>query len=165
LWCLTRHLKPEVAVEARVGQDLAARLILEALDANLAGRLISVDQGEGQSEGHALEPRLSARHATAAGPIQRSLMQIQAEFGAIDLCVYDGAQGGRSIRFELETAWSALRPGGALVVDNIGASPALNMLMECHGDHRAIVCASQPSLPGIRRFEPEAKFAMLLKQP
>lgn len=163
LWCVTRHLKPELAVDAGVGDGLAARLVLEALDMNRAGRLLSVGQPQGERAPAAPAPRFAARHALVECAFQRALAQIETHFGQVDLCIHDAEQGGRSIRFELEAAWSALRPGGALLIDNVGSCSALQTFLACHGDHSAIIAAEEPGLPGVKRVVPKAKFAALFK--
>jgi hypothetical protein len=163
LWCVVRHLKPEITVEAGVRDGLTSLLVLEALDMNRTGRLLSVGQAHGERYAAASDARLAARHVVVESAFQRALAQVEAHFGRIDLCILDAEREGRSIRFELEMAWSALRPGGALLVDNVGSCAALKAFLDCHGDHRVIVGAEAPPLPGVKRFAPKAKFAALFK--
>lgn len=42
-----------------------------------------------------------------------------AELGKIDLFIHDSLHSEHNVRFEMDLAWSALPPGGAIVVDDI----------------------------------------------
>jgi hypothetical protein len=47
---------------------------------------------------------------------------VLSHLGEIDLFVHDSLHSERNVRFELDRAWAALRPNGALVVDDIDAN-------------------------------------------
>ena len=124
-WCATRHLGPERVVETGVARGITTATILEALRRNGAGHLWSVDlppplRPELAVEvGLAVPAELRDRWSLVSGTSRRRLPALLAELGAIDLFLHDSLHTGRNIRFELERAWAALRPGGVAIVDDV----------------------------------------------
>jgi hypothetical protein len=45
-----------------------------------------------------------------------------SRLGQIDLFIHDSLHSERNVRFELDRAWAALTPNGALVVDDVDAN-------------------------------------------
>ena len=134
-WCLTTHLRPVVVVETGVARGVTSRLILEALARIGSGRLSSVDLPAVDSSFHpqigiAVPERLRDKWTIRTGTSRRELPPLLDELGAIDLFVHDSLHTGRNISFEIKHAWAVLRPGGALLVDDVYQSLAFREFME-----------------------------------
>jgi hypothetical protein len=54
------------------------------------------------------------------------LPSVAASVGTLDLFIHDSLHTASNMTFELETAWGILRPGGALLVDDIGLNAAFD---------------------------------------
>ena len=148
-WCLTRHLRPRAAVETGVARGFTTRVILEGLQANGAGRLCSIDlppvlvQPRLQDQtGTAVAEGLKRRWTLVRGSSRRRLPKLLAELGSIDLFVHDSRHTRRNVCFELTRAWSALNPGGFLLVDDIHRNPGFALCVREFGCPPAIVCPS-----------------------
>jgi hypothetical protein len=129
LWCLVRHLRPPRVVETGVARGITTRILLEALDRNGTGRLWSIDLPLVRTPWHdqtaaAVPDSRHPRWTYVRGSSRRRLPGLLAELGGIDIFVHDSAHTEANMRFEFETAWSALRPGGALVSHDIQRNAA-----------------------------------------
>ena len=60
------------------------------------------------------------------GSSRRNLTPLTRELGTLDLFIHDSLHSGRNVSFELEEAWRVLRPGGAIVVDDVDANSAFH---------------------------------------
>ena len=129
-WCLTRHLPATTIVETGVGHGVTSRGVLEALLANGAGHLWSIDvppltiSARTPEIGVAVpgdlrEGDLRASWSYVRGSSRRRLPALLRELGEIDLFVHDSRHSTRNVLFECERAFAALRPGGFLVVDDL----------------------------------------------
>jgi len=148
-WCLARHEHPAVVVETGVARGFTSRMILEAIEAQGYGRLYSIDlpppldQGRVATEtGAAIAERLKSRWTLIVGSSRRHLPALLRELGTIDMFVHDSRHTRRNILFELRLAWTALRPGGFLLADDIHGTVAFEETVAAFGDPPAIVCAS-----------------------
>jgi hypothetical protein len=124
-WCAVRHLGPSKAVETGVARGVTSRVILEALSLSDEGRLWSVDLP------HPFAPELHCQTAAAIperrhdrwtyvrGSSRRQLPALLSHLGEIDMFVHDSLHTNRNMRFEMRLAWSALRPGGIMLVDDV----------------------------------------------
>lgn len=135
IWCLVSHLRPRRVLETGVARGITSRVILEGLERNGEGHLWSIDLPHLDTRLHdqigaAVPEDFRACWTYLPGTSRRRLRPLLDELGEIDLFVHDSLHTGRNVRFELETAWSALRPGGALVVDDIGHSLAFHGFTE-----------------------------------
>lgn len=124
VWCLTRHLKPARIVETGVARGITTRLILEALGLSRQGHLWSIDLppmqlGWNSQVAAAVPARLRSAWTYVRGSSRRRLPGLLKSLGTIDLFVHDSLHTESNMLFELEHAWHALRPGGALVMDDI----------------------------------------------
>lgn len=137
-WCLTTHLKPLTVVETGVARGVTSRLILEALTRCKAGRLFSVDLPAVDSSFHpqiaiAVPEQLRTGWTLRIGDSRHQLPRLLEELGEIDLFVHDSLHTGRNTNFELDRAWQVLRPGGALLVDDIYKSLAFRKFLNTTG--------------------------------
>jgi hypothetical protein len=158
IWCIARHLRPEHVVETGVARGITTRFLLDALDRNGAGRLCSVDlppraePALQQQIAIAVPSRLRGRWTYVQGSSRRRLPGVLARLAPIDLFVHDSRHTERNLRFELDRAWAALRPGGMLVADDIDVNWGFQAFGASAGAHRLLVCRAEPLKPDpIRR--------------
>jgi predicted O-methyltransferase YrrM len=93
------------------------------------------------------------------------LPEVLSRLGTIDLFVHDSLHTERNVRFEADLAWSVLRPGGAMVIDDIDSNGGFQSFVEDHPRCHALVCEAEPVRPDMRRFNQKGLFAILLKDP
>jgi hypothetical protein len=134
-WCIALHLQPGTTVETGVARGVTSRFVLEALDRLGAGRLSSVDLPSADSRFHgqigiAVPDRLHERWTFLYGTSRQRLPGLLSALGVIDFFIHDSLHTGRNTRFELDRAWAVLRPGGALLVDDVYQSLAFRRFVE-----------------------------------
>ena len=135
IWCLVAHLRPAAVVETGVAHGLTSRVILEGLSRNGHGHLWSIDLPAVDSALHAeiglaVNKGLRSRWSYVQGTSRERLPGLLADRGEVDLFVHDSLHTGRNQRFELESAWAALRPGGVAVIDDIDHSLAFRAFVD-----------------------------------
>jgi hypothetical protein len=169
LWCLTRHLKPDRIVETGVAHGMTSRFLLEALERNGKGKLFSIDlppleRAWKKQVGVAVGDRFANRWTYIKGSSRRRLPALLSELGQIDLFVHDSLHSEHNVRFEMDLAWAALRPGGALVVDDVDANWGFQSFLEFLPDQEFMICEAEPLRPDLRRFNAKGLFGIILKQ-
>jgi hypothetical protein len=169
IWCLTRHLKPKTIVETGVAHGVTTRCILEALNLNRDGHLWSIDlppleRAWRKEVGVAVGDRYSDRWSYIKGSSRRRLPELLSRLGQIDLFIHDSLHSERNVRFELDRAWSALRPNGALVVDDIDANWGFRSFTQTCSGHQSLICEAEPLRPDLRRFNKKGLFGIILKR-
>ncbi len=171
IWCLTRHLRPSNVVETGVAHGVSSRFILEALERNGGGgHLWSVDHPPLEHVWHeqigtAVGGRYSARWSYIRGSSKRRLPGIFSQLGQIDLFVHDSLHSEHNVRFEVDRAWAALRPGGAIVVDDIDVNWGFKSFVQAFTGHQSMICEAEPLHPDLRRFNKKGLFGIILKEP
>lgn len=170
VWCLTRHLRPKKVVETGVAHGVTSRCILEALNKNGDGYLWSIDlpplERNWRSQvGVAVDDRNSDRWSYIKGSSRRRLPELLSRLGQIDLFIHDSLHSERNVRFELDRAWAALKPGGALVVDDVDANWGFQSFTQTFSGHRSLICEAEPLRPDLRRFNKKGLFGIILKHP
>jgi Methyltransferase domain len=168
VWCLVRHLKPNKVVETGVAHGVTSRLILEALERNKSGHLWSIDlppieKPWRQQVGMAVGQRYANRWSYIKGPSRLRLPGLLSQIGQIDLFIHDSLHSERNVRFELDRAWAALRPGGALVIDDIDANRGFQSFTESFSGFQSVICEAEPLHPDERRFNQKGLFGIILK--
>lgn len=158
VWCMTRHLRPTSVVETGVARGVTSRVILEALTRDGTGRLCSIDlpalDNAIDSEIGATGPSsLRDRWTYVSGTSRRVLPGLLAGLGEINLFVHDSSHTTRNLRFELESAWNALRKG-AIVADGIERNKAFGEFTRSRPHIPALVASADDSA---------AQFGILLK--
>jgi hypothetical protein len=169
IWCLVRHLKPRSVVETGVAHGVTSRFILEALEKNGAGHLWSIDRPPMEPEwkqqiGVAVSDRLRDRWSYISGSSRRRLSGLLAQLGQIDLFVHDSLHSERNVRFEIDGAWAVLRPGGAIVVDDIDVNCGFHSFVQNTPAGHSLVCEAEPVRPDPRRFNRKGMFGIVLKE-
>lgn len=170
IWCLVRHLKPNKIVETGVAHGVTSRVILEALKRNGAGYLWSIDlppieKAWQKQVGAAVGDRYADQWSYIKGSSRRRLPGLLSRLGEIDLFIHDSLHSERNVRFELDRAWPALRPGGALVVDDVDANWGFRSFTQTFSDHQSMICEAEPLHPDLRRFNKKGLFGIILKEP
>jgi hypothetical protein len=169
VWFLTRHLRPRNVIETGVAHGVTSRFILEALERNARGHLWSIDRPPMEREWHqqigvAVNSSLRHRWSYVLGSSRRRLPSLLTQLGTVDLFVHDSLHSARNVRFEMDSVWAALTPGGVIVVDDIDVNRGFSSFTEhWHGDP-AIVCEAEPLRPDLRRFNRKGLFGMVVKQ-
>lgn len=146
LWCLVCHLHPAQVVETGVAHGLSSRIMLEALKRTGDGRLSSIDLPamtihERRAEiGVAVPDDLRGRWTYLEGASRRHLAPLLRELGQIGLFVHDSLHSTRNVRWELTTAWRALRPGGVVVVDDVDFNWGFEQFLAAGDDRQPLWC-------------------------
>jgi Methyltransferase domain len=170
VWCLTRHLKPSTIVETGVAHGVTSRFILEALERNKKGQLFSIDlppldEASRKQVGIAVGGRFADRWSYLKGTSRRHLPALLSQLGEVDLFIHDSLHSERNVRFEMDRAWNALSPNGALVVDDIDANWGFQSFLETFPTPQSMICEAEPIRPDLRRFNQKGQFGIVLKQP
>ena len=101
--------------------------------------------------GAAVGDRYSNRWSYIKGSSRRRLPELLSRLSQIDLFIHDSLHSERNVRFELDRAWTALRPGGALVVDDVDANNGFQSFTQNFSGHQSLICDAEPLRP-----DPEA---------
>jgi hypothetical protein len=170
IWCLTRHLQPAKIVETGVAHGVTSRFILEALQKNGRGHLWSIDVPPlerflKQQVGVAVGGRYPERWTYIKGSSRQRLPSLLSQLGQIDLFIHDSLHSERNVRFELDHAWAALRPGGVAVVDDVDANWGFKSFTETFSGHQSLIGDAEPLRPDPRRFNHKGLFGIIVKQP
>jgi hypothetical protein len=170
IWCLTRHLRPKKVVETGVAHGMTSRFILEALKRNGDGHLWSIDLPPlervwRKQVGAAVGDGYSDRWSYIKGSSRRHLPDLLSRLGQIDLFIHDSLHSERNVRFELDRAWAALKPNGALVVDDVDANWGFRSFTQTFSGHQSLICEAEPVRPDLRRFNKKGLFGIILKHP
>lgn len=154
-YALIRLLGPEIVVETGVGAGVSSRTILEAMEENNKGRLISIDLPTPNTEllpevGYLVPTELRHRWDLRVGPSRRLLPQVLEELGEIDIFQHDSRHSYNNQLREYRTAWQFIRSGGILVSDDIG-NDALYDVSLSWGREPTIIGQSKDSPIGLIR--------------
>jgi predicted O-methyltransferase YrrM len=166
IWRLIIRVNAAKVVETGVAHGVTSRIILEGLTGR--GHLWSVDlppawaPGVHREIGAAVVERSSDRWSLIAGSSRRRLPALLSRIAPIDLFIHDSNHSRYNMLFEMNKAWPALRPGGALVVDDIDLNPAFAEFSRSVRCERYI-CEAEPIRPDERRFNQKGLFGILLK--
>jgi hypothetical protein len=168
IWCLTRHLRPGKVVETGVAHGVTSRFVLEALERNGDGHLWSIDlppiDRDWQKQvGMAVGDRFADRWSYMKGSSRRRFPELVSRLGQIDLFIHDSLHSKRNVCFELDRAWPALRPGGAIVVDDVDANWGFQSFTQTYPSHQSMICEAEPLHPDLRRFNNKGLFGIILK--
>lgn len=170
IWCLTRHLRPTKVVETGVAHGLTSRFILEALEKNGVGHLWSIDkppleQALHEQIGVAVGDRYPHRWSYIKGSSSQHLPAVISQLGQIDIFIHDSLHTEQNVRFEVDSAWATLRPGGAIVIDDIDTNRAFRTFKQAFSGHQSMTCEAEPLRPDLRRFNKKGLFGIILKEP
>jgi predicted O-methyltransferase YrrM len=119
LYTLVRHTKPSLTVEVGVADGRSTQVILSALDANDAGRLVSVDISNDVGGGAGGHPRWSLRVHSPGRSSSEQLRRLFAQIGPPDLFFHDASHAYYDQYAEYLAAWGHMRPGSLFVSDDV----------------------------------------------
>jgi predicted O-methyltransferase YrrM len=154
-YALVRALRPHTVVETGVAHGVTSAYILAAMKENGSGRLHSIDlpphdAGAEKAVGVLVAPHLRERWTLHRGISRRLLPALLRELGGIGMFVHDSLHTYRNMHMEFDQALSVLRPGGAIVADDIEGNTAFLELRErAPSFWGTSVQASKPGLLGV----------------
>jgi hypothetical protein len=163
---------PSNVVETGVARGLTSRVVLEALHRNGFGHLWSIDlppaldRHQVNEIGIAVPKRLMDRWTYIEGSSRRRLPALLSKLGKIDLFIHDSMHTEDNVSFEMKLAFGVLRPGGAMIVDDIDLNRAFYDFAQRPDPKYTVVCQSEPlELDVCRlRFENTGLFGIVLKR-
>ena len=127
LFTLCRLIRPSIVVETGVGSGYSSTYILQALELNQHGSLISIDLPNanqawrlptGMSPGFLVPEILKKRWDLVLGDTKQALPSIMSRLGAIDMFFHDSEHTYNTMMFEFESCWQNLKQGGILISDD-----------------------------------------------
>lgn len=132
-----RALKPDLVVETGVAYGVTSAYILQALEQNGRGTLYSIDLPPLAREGDrfvgaAIPEALKSRWQLQRGASKRVLPILLAQLRGVDMFVHDSLHTYRNMRWEFDTVWPSLPPGGVVIADDVENNPAFEELRR-HG--------------------------------
>lgn len=170
VYCLVLHLRPKKIVETGVARGITTRFVLEALARNGSGHLWSIDLPPiGETSVHsqiaaAVPDSRRGQWTYVRGSSRRRLVPLLREIEEIELFVHDSRHTQRNLLFELHAAWRALRPGGALVVDDVDLNCGYHSFIAGHSQHPSLVCPAEPLRPDHGRQDDTGVFGVTSKR-
>ena len=129
-----------------MAHGLSSRIVLEALKRAGDGRLWSVDLPpmtipERRVEvGVAIPDGLRGGWVYLEGASRRRLPPLLRQLGQLELFFHDSLHSTRNVRWELTTAWRALRPGGVVVVDDVDCNWGFEQFLKLVDDGEPLWC-------------------------
>ncbi|MGB8322337.1 MAG: class I SAM-dependent methyltransferase, partial [Candidatus Acidiferrum sp.] len=128
-FAVARVLRPNLAVETGVCYGVTSAYLLRAIRENHKGNLHSIDLpplGKGGDDyvGRLIPPDLREKWTLHRGSSGKLLKPLLKKIGPIDLFVHDSMHTYRNMAREFALAWSALRPGGILISDDVEGNSA-----------------------------------------
>jgi predicted O-methyltransferase YrrM len=143
LYLAVRALKPELVVETGPFNGTASAFLLQALEDNRAGRLVSFDLPEavdalgiplppGRQPGWLVPDRLRHRYELVLGDVRSTLRPRLATEPPVDLFFHDSLHTVRHMLLEYRIAWRRLRSGGLLVSDDVSWNRAFWAFAKLH---------------------------------
>lgn len=171
IWCLTRHLRATRVIETGVAHGVTSRFVLEALQRNGGGRLWSIDLPAQlrpdlhDQIGICVSDHFADQWSYIRGSSRRRLSALLRRVGAIDLFIHDSRHSEYNVLFELRRAWQWLKPGGAIVVDDIDVNWGFHIFTQSMPEHHALVAEAEPIRPDLVRFNKKGLFGIILRMP
>jgi hypothetical protein len=168
IYCITRHLKPANVVETGVAHGVTSRLILEAMERNGVGHLWSIDLPPIEKDlrvqvAVAVSDRFANRWNYIKGPSRLRLPELLSQIGTVDFFVHDSLHTERNVRFEMDSVWPRLKPGGVIVVDDVDANWGYLSFTQKFTGLRSLICEAEPIHPDERRFNQKGLFGIIVK--
>lgn len=128
VWTVCRLRRPKLVVESCVGRGLSTAAVLDALERNGAGRLVSLDLPPladpwFSASAELVPQRLRHLWDYRRGSVRRTLPELLQELArsnqSVSLYIADSLHTAAHIDWEVRTASAALSPGGVIVVDDV----------------------------------------------
>jgi hypothetical protein len=129
VWLCCRILRPNVVVETGVGRGVSTFAILDALERNGRGRLISIDlppladpwhRASAELVPQGLRHRWEYRRGSVHRVLPATLRALAAEGDDVAVHVADSLHTAAHIEWEVSLARASLAAGGVIIVDDVG---------------------------------------------
>jgi predicted O-methyltransferase YrrM len=153
LYLFVRAARPSLVVETGVAAGFSSAYLLQGLADNGSGALVSIDlptvdpagriSEDGTRDathvpasdqtGYVVPDGLRDRWTLRLGPSRELLPATLASAGPIDMFFHDSDHSYSSMKWEYETAWPHLAPGGWLLSDDIDRNSAFVELSRSTG--------------------------------
>lgn len=144
LYVLCRALEPDVVVETGVRFGSFDAHAVAALERNGHGEFHGLDLPggpEGHFEyGHLVPEACRDRWTLHTGDARAVLPDLLADLAPVDLFVHDSNHRKPHMRFEFETAYLRLRPGGVLASHDVRLSSLFEQFADERGMTHCTVC-------------------------
>ena len=75
----------------------------------------------------------------ALAEAERAMPGLLPRLGPLDIAVHANPHPGNDMRNEIALAWSALKPGGVLVMDRIDCNGAFQYFAQSHANYQALI--------------------------
>lgn len=164
--CLIRQLGATKVVETGVAHGVTTRNILESL--RHGGHLWSIDLPPSWAPGvhcqiaAAVGDWPAEQWTLILGRSRRYLPKLLKTVRPIDIFVHDSEHSKYNMLFEMKQGWAALRPGGAMVVDDIDLNSAFRDFSDSVIG-KTLICEAEPIRPDTRRFNQKGLFGIIIK--
>jgi hypothetical protein len=140
------------------------------MERNGRGHLSSIDlptleKGWQEQVGIAVSERLKERWSYIKGSSRMRLPKLLSRLGQVDMFIHDSLHSERNVRFELDRVWSALRPGGVVVVDDVDANRGFQSFTQTFSGQQSRIGEAEPVRPDLRRTNRKGMFGIILKTP
>lgn len=130
LYILIRLQRPKLVIETGVAHGASSLVILQALEDNKIGELISIDKPggvedwvqkvpDGKVTGWLVPEELKHRHTLILGDSKRVLPEIVKSVSNIDVFLHDSLHTYDHMLFEYETVWDKISENGLLLTHNV----------------------------------------------
>lgn len=138
LYLIIRLIQPARVVETGVSAGASSAYILRALEDNKKGMLYSIDVPpdnlpEGKTSGWIVPQALRRRWTLDIGDSKELLEPLLKAVGEIDCFIHDSLHTYEHMKWEFETAWKYLRPGGLFLSHDVGVNEAFFVFMKGKG--------------------------------
>ncbi|HJX83299.1 MAG TPA: class I SAM-dependent methyltransferase [Candidatus Angelobacter sp.] len=132
-YAICRAMRPETALETGTCYGVTSAFILKALEVNAQGVLHSIDlpplgKDGDKHVGRLIPEELKTRWRLYRGISGRVLPPLLSRLGIIDLFIHDSLHTYSNMKMEFTHAWTALRPGGVLIADDVEGNVAFQEL-------------------------------------
>ncbi|MEK7281759.1 MAG: class I SAM-dependent methyltransferase [Chloroflexota bacterium] len=153
-FAICRLMRPSKIVEIGVGNGQTSFYILKALHENVEGQLYSIDlpyfsPGAERSVGRLVPQSFRPRWALTLGPSQRVLRRMLPKIAPVDVFIHDGDHTYWTQLAEFRKGWSALRPGGVLIADDVVTDAFMVLANESGVTPVVVAQSNKPELIGI----------------
>lgn len=154
IWCIARHIRPNVVIETGVAQGISSRVALEVLSENDCGHLWSIDlphplnhKLHGQT-GAAVTDSCRSRWTYIEGESEKMLPPLVKKVGNVELFIHDSLHTAKNTLFEMEQAASIMPPGGVMLVDDIRGHGGFSTFARRHPEFKTMLCSTADRAAG-----------------
>lgn len=145
IYCCVRVLQPTSMIETGVAHGSSSWIILNAMEKNKKGKLISIDLPNNDTNeaynfgvktpptGWRVPEQLRQRWSLRLGDARILLPEALKEFGQLDIFFHDSDHSYEHMKFEFETSLPYLSPTGILLSDDVHKNAAYAELVSKNG--------------------------------